>query len=58
MVLVLIFNCKEVYICLVVFIVFREGLGVGEVGGFECMCVNQGAAKKLHVCKLFFFGFH
>lgn len=29
MVLVLIFNCKEVYICLVVFIVFREGLGVG-----------------------------
>lgn len=57
MVLVLIFNCKEVYICLVVFIVFREGLGVGEVGGFECMCVYQGAAKKLHVFKLFFLGF-
>lgn len=30
---------------------------MGEVGGFECMCVNQGAAMKLHVCKLFFFGF-
>lgn len=29
------------------------GLGVGGVGGFVCMCVYQGAAKKLHVFKLF-----
>lgn len=33
------------------------GLGVGGVGGFVCMCVYQGAAKKLHVFKLFFLGF-
>lgn len=35
MVLVLIFNCKEVYICLVVFIVFREGLGWVRLEGLS-----------------------
>lgn len=35
MVLVLIFNCKEVYICLVVFIVFWKGVGGWEWAGLE-----------------------
>lgn len=53
MVLVIIFNCKEVYICLVVFIVFWKGVGGWEWAGLEGLCVYQGAAKKLHVFKLF-----
>lgn len=39
MVLVLIFNCKEEYICLVVFIVFWKGVGGWEWAGLEGLCV-------------------
>lgn len=49
MVLVLIFNCKEVYICLVVFIVFWKGVGSGR-GWRVCVYVCLSRCCKETTC--------
>lgn len=57
MVLVLIFNCKEVYICLVVFIVFWKGVGGWEWAGLEglCVCVFIKVLQRNYMFFSFFF---
>lgn len=57
MVLVLIFNCKEVYICLVVFIVFWKGVGDWEWAGLEglCVCVFIKVLQRNYMFFSFFF---
>lgn len=58
MVLVLIFNCKEVYICLVVFIVFWKGVGGWEWVGLEglCVCVFIKVLQRNYLFLSFFSG--
>lgn len=57
-VLVLIFNCKEVYICLVVFIVFWKGVGGWEWAGLEglCVCVFIKVLQRNYMFLSFFSG--